>query len=488
MAEDKKHEAENTPVAQPPKPMGVGALFTAGLPASPPGEATMPAPIEEPTPSPPAAETVPVPPAGDAVPSPPESSAVGLASLASEAAAMEPLAEELPSPPGSSAVQPPADESGVIQPAAPADEDSATPISPSPEEGSQPPMPADIAVPPGGEAVPTTPAVPGGEIDLSTAQPGAAPTFDGGAAGTAVSPSAGESGGGTTSEVSTPVSLSIMPGSSLGTGVPGPDEGLTIVLPKPTPLTDTQRQRLLNSLDAETVKSLRERIRTLNQSVGTALSSRPKLARQAFDALRQAQETLFAAPERIADSEYITNQVEMVVNNIKQSQAWGRYWGPRIFLYEMTWFAGFVALFLITVIWAQSINAWLRLWWGTEQAVGSLFLVPLLNTAVWGGIGGVVGALYSLWWHVSDQQDFTPQYNLWYWTQPLMGFILGAVIFLIIGSGFLAVQGSFASTSDVLQYFPALIAVLGGFRQKFVYELFDRIMQAVTPQIKEKAK
>ena len=267
---------------------------------------------------------------------------------------------------------------------------------------------------------------------------------------------------------------------------PGPNEELTIQLPKPTPLTDTQRQRLLNHLDAETVKRLSERIHTLSQSVSTVLSSRPKLARQAFDALRQAQEALFATPERIADSEYITNQVEMIVNNVQQGQKWGRYWGGRIFAYEMVWFVGLVALFLTTVIGVQSINDWLRVYWGSGEKVGSLFLVPLLNTAIWGGIGGVVGALYSLWWHVSDQQDFTPQYNLWYWIQPVMGFILGAVIFLVIGSGFLAVQGSFASTNDVLQYFPALIAVLGGFRQKFVYELFDRIMQAVTPQIKEK--
>ena len=100
---------------------------------------------------------------------------------------------------------------------------------------------------------------------------------------------------------------------------------------------------------------------------------------------------------------------------------------------------------------------------------------------LWGGIGGVVGALYSLHWHVSELQDFDKQYSLWYVAQPLMGLILGGIIHLVIITGLLAlvpVNGSSIEPATTAQWFPALVACLAGFRQKFTYELLDSVMKA----------
>lgn len=103
---------------------------------------------------------------------------------------------------------------------------------------------------------------------------------------------------------------------------------------------------------------------------------------------------------------------------------------------------------------------------------------------MWGGIGGAVGALYSLWWHVADRQDFDRQYLMWYIVQPIMGMVLGGIIYLAIAAGFLVLQATPAvgPTNIGSWLMPSLLACLAGFRQNFVYEVLDRIMAAFMPK------
>ena len=56
------------------------------------------------------------------------------------------------------------------------------------------------------------------------------------------------------------------------------------------------------------------------------------------------------------------------------------------------------------------------------------FFNPFWNAMMWGGIGGVVGALYSLHWHVAIRQDFKKYYSMSYIVQPIMGLILGELV------------------------------------------------------------
>jgi hypothetical protein len=118
----------------------------------------------------------------------------------------------------------------------------------------------------------------------------------------------------------------------------------------------------------------------------------------------------------------------------------------------------------------------------TEATVAQLF--PLWNTMMWGGIGGVVGALYHLWWHISDRQDFDREYFMWYLVQPIMGLVLGGIVFLLLAGGLLILQVNLTDTQNTntaRQLLPYLLAVLSGFRQNFVYEQFDRVIALFTP-------
>ncbi len=101
---------------------------------------------------------------------------------------------------------------------------------------------------------------------------------------------------------------------------------------------------------------------------------------------------------------------------------------------------------------------------------------------MWGGLGGVVGALYMLWWHIARLQDFDGQHNMWFLVQPIMGMVLGGIMFLIVAGGLLIVQVDLTNpqASTGARLLPYLLAVLGGFRQNFVYEQFDRLIAMFT--------
>ena len=100
---------------------------------------------------------------------------------------------------------------------------------------------------------------------------------------------------------------------------------------------------------------------------------------------------------------------------------------------------------------------------------------------MWGGIGGIIGALYALWWHISDQQDFERQYLMWYLVQPIMGTVLGGIVFLLLTGGFLLLQVKPSDANAGARLIPYLVAVLAGFRQNFIYGQFDRLIALFAP-------
>ena len=65
---------------------------------------------------------------------------------------------------------------------------------------------------------------------------------------------------------------------------------------------------------------------------------------------------------------------------------------------------------------------------------------------------------------------------MWYYVQPLMGLVLGAITFLIIAGGFLIVQVNITDPNAAAgaRLIPYLVAVLAGFKQDFVYDQLER--------------
>lgn len=252
-------------------------------------------------------------------------------------------------------------------------------------------------------------------------------------------------------------------------------------------LGEKRQETLFNEIDALVVEAAQ-------------VLSIDKGLEQALSLLREARDITIETPRQFDEAEYRVARVRAMLERKKNSGRWSVIYGYPVLLYDVVWFL----LLLGSLLFDQSLAVFIANITKTTVSVDLAKLsmehiFPLWNTMAWGGIGGVVGSLYSLYWHAAVEQDFDKQYLMWYIVQPIMGIILGGIVYLIIAAGFMSVQmlGGQASTvgeaaqtmtSPVIKAFHSLVACVAGFRQRFVYEMLDRVVQVLTPQPKTKAE
>jgi hypothetical protein len=242
------------------------------------------------------------------------------------------------------------------------------------------------------------------------------------------------------------------------------------------------RQRDLDKLDRE-IDKLYEKV--------VELMSGEDEARVAFDALRKARQMLLLEPEQVAEVEYLVNRIRSMLTRVEQSATWGPYYGPRILAYQVVWLALLGVFALVTTVPGTGFARWIAYWIGVEQASATVNLITLLlSTLAWGGIGGVTGALWSLHYHVSILRDFDKAENLWYIEQPILGMVLGGIVYLIMAAGFLVVQVDLTTPEAALgaKLLPAAVAVVAGFRQNLVLDLVDRVVSLLAPNKGQETK
>ncbi|MFC1975241.1 hypothetical protein ACFLXQ_02455 [Chloroflexota bacterium] len=151
-------------------------------------------------------------------------------------------------------------------------------------------------------------------------------------------------------------------------------------------------------------------------------------------------------------------------------------WGLFVFFYASVWLIVFIA----GLLFRDQLSAL----GGTSTTTDAIQTGWL--TAIAGGVGGVIRILHKLSWHVSLKQDFDRRYTMYYLVEPVLGFLLGAVVYFIISAGFL----TFAGPTDVLAS-PATITIqivfgwVVGFRQRYVFEMIDKIAQRISPKGKD---
>ncbi len=278
-------------------------------------------------------------------------------------------------------------------------------------------------------------------------------------------------------------------GASVRVLPPGPG---TEVEPSPLPVvidrTPDQKaiviERLDQVLDQGWQKALHQQIDELYRQVATEFSSPPDKAERALTMLRESRQLLIDSPEEYVTAEFRTAQVRVMLDRMRESRKQSTYYGPRILGYQ----AGWLLVLLLGLIFAGPLTTLIA---GSDRVTGPALLnvYPIINTMIWGGIGGIVGALYTLWWHISREQDFDRNYLMWYMVQPLMGLVLGGIIFLIMAGGFLIINVNLTdeTASTGARLLPYLAAVLAGFRQNFIYEQFDRLIALFTPAEKRES-
>ena len=245
------------------------------------------------------------------------------------------------------------------------------------------------------------------------------------------------------------------------------------------PAWDQEQETRAASMGA----NLSVEIDALYQQMTREGGSRNEFTQEVAGLLKSAREALLAVPAGLADAESLVMQAQGTLKRREDSRRWGSSYGALILGYEFLFFLGFVAV----LAFEQPLAAWAGSLTGVAGATALRDILPFWDTMIWGGMGGVLGALYSLHWHVTERQDFDRQYNMWYVVQPIMGAMLGAFIYLVVLSGMLAINTSMSISTT---WFPSAVACLFGFRQKFIFELLDKLMEVVglRPLLKKRAQ
>jgi hypothetical protein len=207
-------------------------------------------------------------------------------------------------------------------------------------------------------------------------------------------------------------------------------------------------------------------IERLYDEVKSVLRDSPKLTNACFDLLLQARQ----AYERrdYAQTEFFVQSTDAKVKRSAKSAQASR--APIVFA---IWAWEIVALLMGGGIIALSYVAGLTLF-GLPVATEFIVLIRVLG---WGMIGGVIGGMYNLPRYV-QQRDYDPAYNMHYFARPIMGALIGALLFVISQAGILAgniVVGDF----KVGPIFLYVFALLAGFKQEYVAEFFDNLMRAI---------
>lgn len=249
-------------------------------------------------------------------------------------------------------------------------------------------------------------------------------------------------------------------------------------------LTTEEAQEILNRLHRGDLATLDKEVTELYDKVAVLLSGNRREATVAFEILRKVRLMLLKDPEQFAQAEYLLRQVRARVNQIEQSIKAGKRNAPLIFGYEVIWMIILSAFALVTTVGGTTFSAGLAGLLGvTPDSERLNWAVLFLSTLAWGGIGGVTSALWSLYYHISIQRDYDPIENLWYYSQPVLGMVLGGIVFLIMGGGFLIVQVDLSGADAALgaRLLPAAVAVIAGFRQTVVLDLIERAIALITP-------
>ena len=215
-------------------------------------------------------------------------------------------------------------------------------------------------------------------------------------------------------------------------------------------------------VDKQKRVALDQQIESLYDRVIIELNNHPTDVSYALDKLRTAQDIVLGDVQRYEEALYwifIVNQMLVKKQNLRR---WSYTWGLFVLLYAIVWLIGLLFGFFVQL---QGL------------ATGDF---TIWYAALAGGIGGVVTILYDLSWHVSVRNDFDRQYVMKYLVYPIMGFVLGAVIYLITSAGFSAINvagGDPRSFSAGILSVQVLLGFIVGFRQQIVYDMVDVILR-----------
>jgi len=199
---------------------------------------------------------------------------------------------------------------------------------------------------------------------------------------------------------------------------------------------------------------------------------------QAIDQLKKARELLLSGTENFDNAEKLIIEVKSRLRLEEKVRQWSRTRGAWLATYLVLWLVllstGSLATGRVHTFATQFVPEWMAETW-----------LP----GLFGGLGGVVGALWVLNKHITKKRDFDPIHTMWYVTNPIMGVALGVGTYIIVrGGGW--VLTSVAASSDFNMTVPVMLTLVAicfvvGFNQNVLWALVDRFVKAILPSTED---
>ena len=171
---------------------------------------------------------------------------------------------------------------------------------------------------------------------------------------------------------------------------------------------------------------LPDTIRQLYQDVTTLLADSPSVGDYCIKLLLEARQAYLR--QDYATAEFYVETVEAKLQRSARSAEIAG--SPKMFFLWVWELAVLVAsAALVTTTYVGGLT-----FFGMPLAPEFIILVRVVG---WGGIGGVIGALYNMPWFF-QYREYDPAYNANYFARPLMGLIIGGILFLMAQASMLA--------------------------------------------------
>lgn len=245
-------------------------------------------------------------------------------------------------------------------------------------------------------------------------------------------------------------------------------------------VTEEEKAKVLAWLGEEWIQDLESEIDNAYAEVRSTVASNENIVTECGNWLLRARDIVVRRDvAKMAQAEYYVESARARVQRAVDSDAAAKKFQWWILLWGLLWFGGLLALLILLN------ESWFRD--AIKLPISSTALVDMdvfLSTIVWGGIGGVVAVLYSLFKHVGHR-DFDSHFGLSYIGKPFLGLIIGATVYMAFSLVIRALaiipvtlegtgEAALPTLAPGAMY---LVAWIGGFKENRIFDLMDRTMK-----------
>ncbi|MCL7451880.1 MAG: hypothetical protein M8467_02405 [Anaerolineae bacterium] len=269
---------------------------------------------------------------------------------------------------------------------------------------------------------------------------------------------------------------------SVALDIQEPDQKVNLLELPDRELTEAEKAAILAHLGEGRIQELQQEVEEAYDEIRRRMASNEAVSTEAYNKLLKAQDILLRRDaSKLAQAEYYLELVHAQLDRVSASEeAAQRYQWP-LFAWGFLWSAAFlVTMILMGQEWFQKALG------STGQSGALLDTETFLASMLWGGIGGAVAVLYSLFKHVGER-DFDSQYVLSYVGKPFLGLVVGGTVYMVFNlviralgifpAGVPDAEGNIVPT--VAPGVVYLVAWASGFKEDRILELVDAMMKRI---------